>query len=392
MRPPDSHDASPPGTSPKRRRRWAGTMQVLVLAMLVLLAFVYARAPDGNGNADLRIGAQDSPKPLVNVINPAAGTNLLVVAATGSVGVRNHVALTPQVTGRVVSIAASLGVGGRFTAGEQLLVIDRRDFQLAVAAAQADIAMAESNVLLEEAKGDAARANYDLLHPGEDAPSLVARVPQTAQAQAQLAAARARHRGAALDLERSVFSLPFDGIVTRSTAEVGQVLSRGQPFGQAFARDAIEVVAPISPDDLKRLEPAVGRRARVRDAYRTFDAVVDKVSAELDSRTRFAELYLTLTDDPPVPGTFVDVEIDGPRFADTFLLPEAAEQDNGRVWIVSEGVLRHVTPRSLGRTADGWIVAAFDPEDGVVLGAVPGAQPGQAVEIVGSDAAPGETP
>ena len=366
--------------SGKPKRRWVGTTQVVVVIALVLLALLYARAPD-NDNAALQIGAGEDPKPLVNVFRPRAGANMLTVAATGSVDVRNRVALTPQVTGRVVSISPSLRVGGTFAAGEQLLVIDRRDFQLAAEAAAADVATAESDLKLEQAKSDAARANYDLLHPDEEVPALVARVPQIAQAEARLAAARARERVAALDLERTVFSLPFAGTVTRTSAEVGQLLTRGQSFGEVFADDAIEVVAPISADNLKRLNPAVGRRARVSDPYRSFEAVVEKVSAELDSRTRFATLYLKVTGEPPVPGTFVDVEIEGPVFADTFLLPDAAEQANDHVWIVANDELRAVTTPAYGRTADGWITQAFDPGDGVVLGAVPGAQEGQAVQI-----------
>lgn len=375
----------------KPKRRWIGTTQVIVVVTIVLLALLYARAPD-NGDAELRIGAGESPKPVVNVVRPVAGANMLTVVATGSVDVRNRVALTPQVAGRVVSMSPSLRVGGKFAAGEQLLVIDRRDFELAVEAAQADVETAVSDLLLEQARSDAARANYDLLHPDEEVPALVARVPQIAQAEARLAAARARQRVAALDLERTAFSLPFDGTVTRTSAEVGQLLSRGQSFGEVFAHDAIEVVAPVSSDNLKRLGPAVGRRARISDPYSTFDAVVEKVSAELDSRTRFATLYLKVTGEAPVPGTFVDVEIEGPVFTDTFLLPDAAEQANDRVWIVANGELRTVSTPTYGRTADGWITRVFDPGDGVVLGAVPGAREGQAVQIARDPGGPTETP
>lgn len=383
-------DLSEP-TSEKPKRRWAGTTQVIVVIALVLLALLYARAPDNDSTA-LQIGAGEDPAPLVNVVHPVARANMLTVAATGSVDVRNRIALTPQVTGRVVSISPSLRVGGTFKAGEQLLVIEPRDFQLAAEAAEADVATAESDLKLEQAKSDAARANYDLLHPDEEVPALVARVPQIAQAEARLAAARARQRVAALDLERTAFSLPFDGTVTRTSAEVGQLLTRGQSFGEVFAEDAIEVVAPVSSDNLKRLDPAVGRRARISGPYRTFDAVVEKVSAELDSRTRFATLYLKVTGEPPVPGTFVDVEIDGPVFDDTFLLPDAAEQANDRVWIVANGELRAVSTPTLGRTADGWITQAFDPEDGVVLGAVPGATEGQTVQIAVSNRRAAGTP
>ena len=252
---------------------------------------------------------------------------------------RNHVSLATQVTGSVVSIAPAMRAGGTFRAGEELLAIDPRDFRLAVEQAQADIEVAQSGVLLEQARSDAARSNYAILHPDKEVPSLVARLPQIAQAKAQRAAARARLRVAELSLERTVFSLPFDGSIVQSNAEVGQVLTRGQPFGRAFAHDAVEVVALLAPDDLKRIEPATGRQATVDDQNRRLAAVVERTSAELDARTRFAELYLRIDGTPPTPGTFVDVEIQGPALANTFLLPDATEQVNGDAWIVADGKL-----------------------------------------------------
>ena len=360
----------------KRRRRWMGPLQILVVALLVLLAVLYACEPEGDDAPQLSPGRGEAPPPLVPIHRPEAASTVLRVAATGSVNVRNRVALIPQVGGRVVSLSPALRPGGAFAADEELLTIDRRDFELAYDQARADIATAQSSLLLEQAQSGAARANYALLNPGEEVPELVARIPQIAQARARLAAANARAEIAALDLARTSFSLPFAGHVTDSSAEIGQVLSRGQSFGQAFAEDAVEVIVPIPPDDLESLAPAVGRGAAIRYGDSVLAASVERVSPELDGRTRFATLYLKFDPDadPPPPGAFVDVEIEGPALTDTFLLPEAAEQVNGSVWVVSGGVLKRVTPRTLGRSAEGWLVAAFDAADGVVLGAVPGAR------------------
>ena len=52
------------------------------------------------------------------------------------------------------------------------------------------------------------------------------------------------------------------------------------------------------------------------------------------------------------------------------------------MWVVRGGVLEAATPRSLGRTEAGWIVSDFDTGDGVVLGAVPAAEPGVSVTVV----------
>lgn len=365
----------------KLKDRWRGPLQILVVAVLVLLAFWFARAPDAVDPA-AGAGRVDAPSPLVRVLKPTASATALRIAITGSVAVRNRVALTPQVGGRVVWLSPAMRTGGAFGADERLLVIDRRDFELAYDQARAEVATAEADLMLQEAQGEAARANYALLNPDKAVPSLIAKEPQIAQATARLAAAKAREQIAALELQRTSFSLPFDGRIASSSAEIGQVLSRGQAFGQAYALDAVQVVAPIAPDDLKSLQGAAGRHATVRDAERSLPAQVERVSAELDERSRFATLYLTYAEgvDPPTPGTFVDIEIEGPRIADTFLLPSAAEQISGSAWVVSAGVLQAVVPETLGRTPDGWLVRAFDSADGVVLGAVPGARPALAVQ------------
>ena len=376
--------ASSPSTPAWRRLGW---VQILVIAALVLLAFLFARSRGGDPPPVFTAGRVEAPPPLVRVVAPVVSATPLRVEATGSVGVRNYVALTPQVGGRVVSLSPSLKSGGAFDAGETLLVIDRRDFELANDQAQADMATAAADLMLREAESDAAKANYALLHPQAEVPPLVAKVPQIAQARARLDAARARAGVAALELQRTAFSLPFSGRVKESTAEVGQVLARGQPFGQAFALDALEVAAAVSAEDLARLDGAAGRSAVVRSGEGAFAAQVDRVSAELDSRSRFATLYLTFAENEalPTPGTFVDVVIDGPRLADTFVLPEAAEQIGGAIWLVADGALRSFTPRTIGRTEAGWVVAAFDAAEGVVLGAVPAARAGLPV-TVGADA------
>ncbi len=391
------------------RPRWLqlGWVQIAIVAALVLLAVVYARSPGepiAGAGAPFAAGRAETPPPLVRVVRPQPSATVLRIRATGSVNVRNYVSLTPQVGGRVVSVAAGLRAGGAFAAGEELLVIERRDFQLAYEQAQADVATAAADLQLRQAESDAAIANYALLQPDAEVPPLVAKVPplvakvpplvakvpplvakapQIAQAKARLAAAEARASIAALELERTAFALPFAGRVQTSTAEVGQVLSRGQPFGQVFALDAVEVVVPVPPDDLARLAGAVGRSATVASGELELAARVARVSPALDQRSRFATLYLTFDDAAEAlsPGTFVDVAVDGPAVPDTFVLPAAAEQVGGAVWTVAGGTLRRRQPTELARIDAGWLVAAFDAADGVVLGAVPGAREGLPVQL-----------
>ena len=375
-----------------RRPRWAGRIsgpiQILAVAAAVIAALLFSRAPSkedvlgAEGSASF---GQSAPPPVVRVIRPELETTALTVVTTGSVNVRNHVALTPQITGRAAAVSPNLRAGGSFAAGEELLVIETSDFELAVEQALADVASVESTLLLRQAEGDAARLNYAILHPGEAVPPLVARVPQIEQAKAQLASARARSKVAALELSRTRFSLPFAGRVTDAAVEVGQVLTKGQSFGRVFALDALEAVGFISQDDLRRLAPVVGRRATVRAGGAVLSAAVERVSAELDERTRFARLFLSFEEVPALPpGTFVDMEIEGPALENTYTLPEAAEQVGAEVWIVDGERLEVVRPTVRGRSGTGIVVDAFDYADGVVIGTVPGARRGLPVVMAGA--------
>ena len=214
-------------------------------------------------------------------------------------------------------------------------------------------------------------------------PPLVALVPQIAQAKAQLAAAQSRAEAAKLDLSRTRFTLPFDGKVTSSNAEVGQLLTAGSAFGQVFALDAVELVVPIPPDDLALIDPAIGRTVTLRDGPTTYQAQVERVSAEIDPRSRFAKVFAPIDAGTTLqPGSFVDVKIAGANLQNALQLPESATQANGSLWYVKDNRLKRHDPVVIGRNQQGSIIQRFDYAQGIVLGAVPGAEPGQEVSVL----------
>ena len=380
------------GTS--SRGRLIGSLQVVLVLLLMAAAIYYSRAPatpSFAGGMSSPLVADAAPLASVTVITPIAGVHQVTVAANGSVGVTTHVDLIPQVSGRISQLAPSLAVGGRFRAGETLAVVEQDEFLLKLRQAAADVEVQRANLQLQQAKSDAAVQNYALINPSRNVPALVALGPQIAQAQAQLQAAKSREDIAKLELQRTRFTLPFDGMITRSSAQLGQLVSNGKAFGQAYATDSVELVAPIAQLDLAQLAPVENRRVQVFIAGNQFEASIDRVSAELDLRSRFAKVYIPLSetmlentdgaDDLLKPGMFADLVIEGPAHANSLLLPEAALQGSGAIWVVRGGQLQDVQPTLLGRNANGIVVAGFDIGEGIVIGNIAGAQAGTPVSI-----------
>ncbi len=380
------------GTS--SRGRLIGSLQVVLVLLLMAAAIYYSRAPatpTSAGGMSSPLVVDAAPLASVTVITPIAGVHQVTVTANGSVGVTTYVDLIPQVSGRISQLAPSLAVGGRFRAGETLAVVEQDEFLLKLRQAAADVEVQRANLQLQQAKSDAAVQNYALINPNRNVPALVALGPQIAQAQAQLQAAKSREEIAKLELQRTRFTLPFDGMITRSSAQLGQLVSNGKAFGQAYATDSVELVAPIAQSDLAQLAPVENLRVQVFIAGNQFEASIDRVGAELDPRSRFAKVYIPLSqtmlkntdgaDDLLKPGMFADLVIEGPAHANSLLLPEAALQGSGAIWVVRGGRLQDVQPTLLGRNADGIVVAGFDIGEGIVIGSIAGAETGTPVSI-----------
>ena len=371
------------GGAAAERGGWRGTLQLVVIAVGVVVAIWFARAPRGQAHTDdLRLA--EPGVATVSVIGPAAGEAFRNVRTTGAVTILDGVRLFTHTRGEVVYVAPALRNGGSFSAGETLVRMDQRDATNRLEAARARVRYAEARLLRQEQKAEAATLEFHRDHPGEEPPPLVARTAKIAEKQADLDRARMGVEQSEIVLSRTEISVPFDGRVASARATVGQVVGRDTPLGLVYRNGALQVEAQISQEELAGLEPIVGRRATVRAGGREFAASVDRVAAVVDRESRLVTLFLAFRGNPrnlPRPGTFAIVSLGGPVLSDVFTLPEAAEQPGGHVWVVDGGVLHSVTPTTLGRTEAGWLVEAFDPRQGVVVGRVAGARQGLAVRV-----------
>ena len=83
--------------------------------------------------------------------------------------------------------------GQVFKKDDVLLTIDSRDYELALAQAEATVAQADLRLQMEEKEAAVVRREWQLLNQGKPS-GLQAREPQLAQARAALAAAKAARR------------------------------------------------------------------------------------------------------------------------------------------------------------------------------------------------------
>ncbi|MEM1203478.1 MAG: efflux RND transporter periplasmic adaptor subunit [Acidobacteriota bacterium] len=275
------------------------------------------------------------------------------ILGQGEVGPSVRVELLPEVSGRVVALHPGLVAGGRFRAGERLVQIDTRDYELAVQRARAAVARAQVQIERDRAEGDAARIEWRELHGDAEPPGLLVREPQIRQAEAELEAARADLAAAELQLERTELSLPFDGIVVEESVDPGQLITQGRSIATAFGTDEVEIRVPLDDAELEWLEmPSAGNpgpTARVSTelagAKREWLGRVERMEGRVDPRSRMVTLVVRVEDpfdgDPPLlPGTFVDVAIEGRTLDRVVAIPRFALREGDAVWVVEGETLR----------------------------------------------------
>ena len=331
--------------------KWILPGAVLAVAALVVVGLVRSRPT-------VETAPREIAPPPVRVLTMTPTEVNLSVRSQGSVIPVTEADLVSEVAGTIVWTASSFEVGGFFGAGDVLLRLDRRDYELAVASARAALAQTGTVLAREQAEAEVAREEWEELGAEGEPGPLVLRQPQMAEARAQVEAALANKRRAELDLERTAIRAPFAGRLRAKRVDRGEFVNRGVPLATIYAVDAAEVVLPVPDSELAFLDlplgsepgdfgPRVLLRARFAGGRHEWEGRIVRVAGEIDPATRMVNLIARVDDPyqasgerPPLSvGLFVDAEVVGRSVESVFEVPRAAMVGADRVWLVEDGRL-----------------------------------------------------
>lgn len=296
--------------------------------------------------------------PTVRVIDATPRTLRYTVRSQGTVTPRTEADLVAEVAGRVVWIAPSFAPGGFFSAGDPLIRLEARDYELArdrqraaVQRAQSEREFAVAELRRQEGLSSGGVASVAQLADARRAASV---------AEANLLDARAALEQAERDLDRTRILAPFDGRVREDRVDIGQFVNRGMTLARIYATDYAEIRLPIPDDQLAflaaeterpgapdELGPAAVKLSATFAGQRThWNGRIVRTEGEIDPRSRMVHVvvrvedpYNTQSDLPRVPlavGLFVEAEIEGPAVEDAILVPRYALRNGSRILVVDE--------------------------------------------------------
>jgi len=254
--------------------------------------------------------------------------------------------LRALVPGRMVSAGPNFREGARVAKGELLVEIDPFDYQNDLAEQKALYAEARVRMKIVERDLKRIRELYDENNVSEQSldDAILAVEQQTATLeQRRISLARAERA-----LRDTRLTAPYDGVVNAVSADLGKQLSVNDMVAEVIDTSRLEVRFTLSNAQFGRViedgAPVEGRKMKVAwqvgNELLEYEAILDRVGAEIDSSTGGMELYAAIKPDAETllrPGAFVWVHIADKVYSKVFRAPESALYGSNTVYVVSDG-------------------------------------------------------
>lgn len=281
------------------------------------------------------------------------------VTAVGSVEAFEKVQVTARVAGVVEQV--KFVEGESVETGSTLVEIEPRRYQLAVAAARANVQKAEASKADAEAALARRRAVVEKnpgLIPGEEIATFATRV-QTAAA--DVAQAESALDQADLNLRDAFVRAPVAGRIETRTVTTGQYVAPGGVLATLVRRDPLLLRFQVPAPEARSLRPGLVARFRVSGDASDFTARITHVAGAAEASSRMVAVTSQIDDTRRAvlrPGAFAEVSVPVGGTAHAPVIPQTAirPSERGFLAFVVEGDKARERLLTLGlRTAEGLV-------------------------------------
>lgn len=321
------------------KKKWLRGILPLVI---LVIGFGGMKAIQASGEVDEEKEPVDT-RPTVKTETAVAEDYQVRITSYGEVKPLESTMVSAQVTGEVLSWHPNFVPGGLVLRGDTLFTIEADTYEAALLQAEADLSLAQANLIEEKARAEVAEREAK----GNKVSDLYLRKPQMLSAQASVKSAQARIKIAQRDLDNCTIKAPYDALVVKRDLGVGQYVNQGAQVGELYNIESAEVSFPIAgfdreflPSDITQQTATIstkGYNAIIREGKVTRDLGV------IDQRTRMSQLVVKIEDPyslksslPPLKfGHYVEVSFAGKTLNQVYRLPQ--ELVNNRIiWLLDD--------------------------------------------------------
>lgn len=305
---------------------------------------------------------------------------------SGEVRGRYESQLAFQVSGKIIK--RNVELGSVINTGDVLMQIDPKDIQQTVNSTSAQVYSAQSQLRLAESNLNRYRQLYEQGAVGRMVYDQYVSAYEVAVASVQQASAQ--HTQGANQLDYSLLRADKPGVISAISAEMGQVVSAGQPVLTIVQDGEREVEISVPENRIEELRKAQQLKVTFWALSNvTVDGRVREISPMADPVTRTYKVRISLLNPPAEMklGMTAAVTLWNSETQPPATIPLAAIYQNGDtpcVWVVTDNTVA-LRPIKTGKFGNGTIqvVAGLQQGDRIVTAGVHKLNEGQKVKLGG---------
>ncbi|MFN3194515.1 MAG: efflux RND transporter periplasmic adaptor subunit [Chlorobiota bacterium] len=267
------------------------------------------------------------------------------INTTGSVRAKNKLDIYSEVQGIYSPSGKEFREGVRFSKGEPMIVIDKREAELTLKTQKSELMnaiaslMADIKVDFPESfdkwnnylsKFDIEKSVEELPKPSSDKEKYFLTVRNIYKLYFNIKNQEVR-------LSKHIITAPYTGTVAMSSIEPGALVRPGAKLGEFSGLNLFEVSLAIRAEDLKYIK--VGSSVDIIHEDNKLSGKVVRISNRIDPTTQSVNAYVSVSSIELKDGMYVSGEISGNKVTDVYKLPRKALIDNREVYTVVDGKL-----------------------------------------------------
>ena len=354
------NDGAP--TKPSAAKRVIAPALILAFSVVIFIGLI-------NNQPTLKTTVKEPVPVAVRALDIRLAPMQLRVSSEGNVQPSVETKLVAQVAGEVIELSSSLVAGGNFSKGDILLKLDPRDYEVALSRSQATLSRAQAERRFATEEITRIRSLY-----GDELASIAElqsaeRLLAVANAASDDAAAAVKR--ASVDLERTVFTAPFNGRVRAEDVDIGQFLSKGAMIATLYDTDRLQVRLPLADAQLAYLDPSYAQTgisgeepanvvltANYAGDMQSWSAKLLRTEGDISTKSRFLHVIVAVTETLnsngvrlPV-GLFVNAVIDGRTVDNLVSIPRSALRPDNSLMVIDDSDKLHFRDVSVFKLSD----------------------------------------
>ncbi len=277
------------------------------------------------------------------------GVLVIPVVAEGSIRARHTTEIKFEVSGKIERVWVR--EGQRVRKGQKLVTLDNREYLLALEEARSRFLQALGQLAVEEEGYDGKNVERSLegeiaeleklerdgvvtrrqrldreLELGMEAVRNGAYRRELLEVRSGLSTSRADIERQQLNIEKTIVTAPFSGVITGLNLSSKEHVQTGQQLARLVDNVNVEVEVGVLESDLTGLEVGKPARVTIPALGETLSLKIDVISPEIDETSRTCRILMRLqSEDGRVkPGMYVRAAIAGQIHEDRKLVPREA--------------------------------------------------------------------